>query len=117
MARPPSPIDQYRDYITFLYLNGASRSKIRHKLRKRHQIAVDLSTISRRMASWGLPRQQSRTIETPELIEAIPRPYLPRWSYREADLECPSEARLAHHQKRFKTDQTSPGPPLGSSHQ
>ncbi|EXM13626.1 hypothetical protein RAB80_014374 [Fusarium oxysporum f. sp. vasinfectum] len=112
MARPPSPIDQYRDYITFLYLNGASRSKIRHKLRKRHQIAVDLSTISRRMASWGLPRQQSRTIETPELIEAIPRPYLPRWSYREADLECPSEARLAHHQKRFKTDQTSPGPPL-----
>ncbi|EXL39130.1 hypothetical protein FOCG_18251 [Fusarium oxysporum f. sp. radicis-lycopersici 26381] len=71
MARPPSPIDQYRDYITFLYLNGVSRSKIRHKLRKRHQIAVDLSTISRRMASWGLPRQQSRTIETPELIEAI----------------------------------------------
>ncbi|KAM6505359.1 hypothetical protein FSOLCH5_014583 [Fusarium solani] len=52
MARPPSPIDQYRDYITFLYLNGASRSKIRHKLRKRHHIAVDLSTISRRIASW-----------------------------------------------------------------
>ncbi|KAH7186843.1 hypothetical protein DER44DRAFT_816761 [Fusarium oxysporum] len=71
MARPPSPIDQYRDYITFLYLNGASRSKIRYKLWKRHQIAVDLSTISRRMASWGLPRQQSRTIETPELIDAI----------------------------------------------
>ncbi|KAJ3454677.1 hypothetical protein MRS44_013277 [Fusarium solani] len=71
MARPPSPIDQYRDYITFLYLNGASRSKIRHKLRKRHHIAVDLSTISRRIASWGLPRQQSRTIETPELVEAI----------------------------------------------
>ncbi|KAG7424877.1 hypothetical protein Forpi1262_v014193 [Fusarium oxysporum f. sp. raphani] len=71
MALPPSPIDQYSDYITFLYLNGASRSKIRHKLRKRHQIAVDLSPISRRMASWGLPCQQSRTIETPELIEAI----------------------------------------------
>ncbi|KAM4060857.1 hypothetical protein HRG_014336 [Hirsutella rhossiliensis] len=70
MARPPNPIDQYRDYVSFLYLNGVSRSRIKYKLRKRYHVAVDLSTISRRIARWGLPRQQSRTRETPELIEA-----------------------------------------------
>ncbi|KAH6872000.1 hypothetical protein B0T10DRAFT_385462, partial [Thelonectria olida] len=69
--RPPNPIDQHRDYISLLYLNGVSRSQIQYKLRKHYHIAVNLSTISRRIASWGLPRQQSRTTETPELIEAI----------------------------------------------
>ncbi|KAL6405412.1 integrase core domain protein [Ilyonectria robusta] len=71
MARPPNPIDQFRDYVSLLYLNGASRSQIRYKLRKHYNVAVNLSTISRRVANWGLPRQQSRTIETPELIETI----------------------------------------------
>lgn len=71
MARPPNPIDEHRDYVSLLYLNGVSRSQIQYKLRKHYHIAVNLSTISRRIASWGLPRQQSRTIETPELIEAI----------------------------------------------
>ncbi|KAH8653306.1 hypothetical protein BGZ61DRAFT_468157, partial [Ilyonectria robusta] len=71
MARPPNPIDEHRDYVSLLYLNGVSRSQIQYKLRKHYHIAINLSTISRRIASWGLPRQQSRTIETPELIEAI----------------------------------------------
>ncbi|KAH8656771.1 hypothetical protein BGZ61DRAFT_540866 [Ilyonectria robusta] len=71
MARPLNPIDQFRDYVSLLYLNGVSRSQIRYKLRKRYNVTVNLSTISRRVASWGLPRQQSRTIETPELMEAI----------------------------------------------
>ncbi|KAM6504687.1 hypothetical protein FSOLCH5_015189 [Fusarium solani] len=70
MARPPNPIDHYRDYVTHLYLNGVSRSRIQYKLRKQYHVAVNLSTISRRIASWGLPRQQARTKETPELIEA-----------------------------------------------
>ncbi|KAM4061420.1 hypothetical protein HRG_013125 [Hirsutella rhossiliensis] len=62
MARPPNPIDQYRDYVSFLYLNGVSRSRIKYKLRKRYHVDVDPSTISRRIARWGLPRQQSRTV-------------------------------------------------------
>ena len=70
MARPPNPIDHYRDYVTHLYLNGVSRSRIQYKLRKQYHVAVNLSTISRRIANWGLPRQQARTKETPELIEA-----------------------------------------------
>ncbi|EEU38450.1 uncharacterized protein NECHADRAFT_55344 [Fusarium vanettenii 77-13-4] len=70
MARPPNPIDHYRDYVTYLYLNGVSRSRIQYKLRKQYHVAVNLSTISRRIASWGLLRQQARTKETPELIEA-----------------------------------------------
>lgn len=71
MARPPNPIDNYRDHVTHLYLNGVSRSRIKYKLRKQYHVAVNLSTISRRIASWGLPRQQARTKETPEPIEAI----------------------------------------------
>ncbi|EFZ04318.1 Uncharacterized protein MAA_01392 [Metarhizium robertsii ARSEF 23] len=71
MPRPPNPIDQYRDYVSLLYLSGVPRSKIRYKLQHHFHITVDLSTISRRIASWGLPRQQSRTSESPELIEAI----------------------------------------------
>ncbi|KAF1730615.1 hypothetical protein CRV24_008684 [Beauveria bassiana] len=71
MARPPNPIDQYREYVTSLYLNGASRSKIKDKLQRHFNVTVDDSTISRRIAKWGLPRQQSRTAETPELVEAI----------------------------------------------
>ncbi|KAM4060901.1 hypothetical protein HRG_013173 [Hirsutella rhossiliensis] len=55
MARPPNPIDQYRTYITHLYLNGVSRSKIKYKLRKHYHVAVNLSTLSRRIANWGLP--------------------------------------------------------------
>jgi hypothetical protein len=70
MARPPNPIDEYRDYVTHLYLNGVSRSRIQYKLRKHHRVIVNLSTISRRIASWHLPRQQARTKESPELIEA-----------------------------------------------
>ena len=69
MARPPNAIDQHRDYVTHLYLNGVSRSRIKHKLRKHHHVTANLSTISRRIASWDLPRQQTRTKETPELIE------------------------------------------------
>ncbi|KAJ6436054.1 dynamin family domain-containing protein [Purpureocillium lavendulum] len=71
MGRPPNPIDQYRDYVSALYLDGVSRSKIRYKLRRHFHVAVDLSTITRRIAKWGLPRQQSRTCESPELVEAI----------------------------------------------
>ncbi|KAL6408593.1 hypothetical protein AUP68_07535 [Ilyonectria robusta] len=70
IARPPNPIDEYRDYITHLYLNGISRSRIQYKLQKHHRIIINLSTISRRIASWHLPRQQARTKESPELIEA-----------------------------------------------
>jgi hypothetical protein len=71
MARPRNSIDQYRDYVTHLYLNGVSRCRIQYKLRKHHHVIVNLSTISRRIASWDLPRQQTRTQESPELIEAI----------------------------------------------
>ncbi|KAH6699486.1 hypothetical protein EV126DRAFT_43618 [Verticillium dahliae] len=70
MARPPSSIDKHRDYVTHLYLNGVSRRRIQYKLRKHHHVTVNLSTISRRIASWDLPRQQARTKESPELIEA-----------------------------------------------
>ena len=70
MARPHHPIDQHRDYITHLYLNGISRSWITYKLRKHHHVAVNCRTLSRRIANWGLPRQQGRTKESPELIDA-----------------------------------------------
>ncbi|KAH7329735.1 hypothetical protein B0I35DRAFT_487754 [Stachybotrys elegans] len=53
MARPPNPIDAYY-----------------YKLRKHYRVTVNLSTISRRIASWSLQRQQARTKESPELIEA-----------------------------------------------
>ncbi|KID60206.1 hypothetical protein MAN_10023, partial [Metarhizium hybridum] len=69
MARPRHPIDQHRDYITHLYLNGVSRSRITYKLRKHHHVAVNCRTLSRRIANRGLPRQQARTKESPELID------------------------------------------------
>ncbi|KAI8682293.1 hypothetical protein NCS56_00351700 [Fusarium sp. Ph1] len=74
MARPPNSIDQYRDYITHLYLNGVSQCKIQYKGRKHHDVTVNLSAVSRRIASWDLPRQQTRTQESPQLIEAIRDP-------------------------------------------
>jgi hypothetical protein len=70
MARPPNSIDQHRDYVTHLYLNGVSRRRIQFKLKKKHHVTANLSTISRRIASWDLPRQQARTKESPWLIEA-----------------------------------------------
>ncbi|KID82044.1 hypothetical protein MGU_10614 [Metarhizium guizhouense ARSEF 977] len=70
MARPRHPIDQHRDYITHLYLNGVSRSRITYKLRKHHHVTVNCRTLSRRIVNWGLPRQQARTKESPELIDA-----------------------------------------------
>lgn len=71
MARPRSAIDQHRDYVSRLYLSGVSRSRICYKLRKHFHVAVNLSTLSRRIADWDLPRQQTRTRETPELIETV----------------------------------------------
>ncbi|PWI64209.1 hypothetical protein PCL_12026 [Purpureocillium lilacinum] len=71
MARPRSAIDQHRDYVSRLYLNGVSRSRIGYKLRKHFHVVVNPSTLSRRIADWDLPRQQTRTRETPELIETI----------------------------------------------
>ncbi|OAQ58909.1 hypothetical protein VFPBJ_11642 [Purpureocillium lilacinum] len=71
MARPRSAIDQHRDYVSRLYLSGFPRSRICYKLRKDFHVAVNLSTLSRRIADWDLPRQQTRTRETPELIETV----------------------------------------------
>ncbi|EXM13390.1 hypothetical protein V3481_006933 [Fusarium oxysporum f. sp. vasinfectum] len=71
MARPRSSIDQHRDYVTHLYLNGVSRHRIQYKLEKHHHVIVNPSTISRRIASWDLPRQQIHTQESPDLIETI----------------------------------------------
>ncbi|EXK23574.1 hypothetical protein FOMG_19664 [Fusarium oxysporum f. sp. melonis 26406] len=71
MARPRSSIDQHRDYVTHLYLNGVSRHRIQYKLEKHHHVIVNSSTISRRIASWDLPRQQIHTQESPDLIETI----------------------------------------------
>jgi hypothetical protein len=70
MARLPNPIDKYRDYVIYLYLNGVLQSRIQYKLRKHHRVIVNLSTISCRITSWHLPRQQACTKESPELIEA-----------------------------------------------
>ena len=63
MGRPPNPIDQFRDYVSGLYLDGVARSKIKYKLRRQFHVAVDLSTITRRIAKWGLARQPSRTCD------------------------------------------------------
>ncbi|KAJ0134295.1 hypothetical protein HZ326_22625 [Fusarium oxysporum f. sp. albedinis] len=114
MARPRNSIDQYRDYVTHLYLNGVSRCRIQYKLRKHHHVIVNLSTISRRIASWDLPRQQTRTQESPELIEAI-RDLIFRVGLSEKQTLSVLQRRGWPITK--EANQASPRPPLDAQNQ
>ncbi|KAH6982530.1 hypothetical protein EDB80DRAFT_737013, partial [Ilyonectria destructans] len=70
LGESPTAVPAVVISLTVTGLDVGIIHKIQYKLRKYYHVAVNLSTISRRITSWSLPRQQARTKESPELIEA-----------------------------------------------
>jgi hypothetical protein len=71
MPRPSINLEQWKQHITDLYINGALPDAIANDIQERTGLPCSNRTIQRRLSEWKVPRRRKKSVVTDELRERI----------------------------------------------
>ena len=90
MPRPSINLEQWKQHITDLYIDGALPDAIANDIQERTGLPCSNRTIQRRLSEWKVPRHRKKSIVTDKLRERIVTLFLLGTSERDM-------LRILHH--------------------